>query len=66
MERALRADPGYPMAHLLAEGLAAALPPRFARPPMTPEELAAAYDRAGGGAGHRRRRKAVHSTGEEP
>ena len=44
LDRALADDPGYSMAHLLRDALAAALPPSVARLPMTPEEVAASYD----------------------
>lgn len=44
VDRALRADDGYPMAGLLDRALGAGLPPSAAYPPMTPEQLAAAYD----------------------
>ena len=49
IERALRADPAYSMALLLAQAVQAGLPPSSARLPMTPEEVAASY--AGGDAG---------------
>ncbi len=42
LTRALDADPGYPMAHLIGEALQAAMPPP-AKPVMTPDELAAAH-----------------------
>ena len=51
IERALAADPGYSMAHLLGQALDAGLPPSAARLPMTPEEVEASYavtERAGG------------------
>jgi len=44
LDRALADDPGYSMAHLLRDALAAALPPSAARLPMTPEEVAASYE----------------------
>ena len=50
VERALAADPGYSMAHLIGQALEAGLPPSAARLPMTPEEVEASYarkDRAG-------------------
>jgi hypothetical protein len=43
IERALAADPGYSMAHLLGQALDAGLPPSAARLPMTPEEVEASY-----------------------
>jgi hypothetical protein len=46
VERALGADPDYSMALLLGDVLAAGLPPEAARPPMTPEEVAASYSAA--------------------
>ena len=53
IERALAADPGYSMAHLLGQALDAGLPPSAARLPMTPEEVEASYARTerGGGDG---------------
>jgi hypothetical protein len=43
VDRALTADPGYSMAHLLASAIEAALPPAAARMPMTPAAVAASY-----------------------
>jgi hypothetical protein len=43
LDRALADTPGYSMASLLREALDAGLPPAAARPPMTPEEVAASY-----------------------
>jgi hypothetical protein len=43
VDRALSADPGYSMAHLLAGAIEAALPPSAARLPMTPAAVAASY-----------------------
>ena len=43
VDRALAADPGYSMAHLLASAIEAALPPAAARMPMTPAAVAASY-----------------------
>jgi hypothetical protein len=43
IERALAADPGYSMAHLLGQAVDAGLPPSAARLPMTPEEVEASY-----------------------
>jgi len=43
IERALRADPGYSMALLIADALHAGLPPSAARLPMTPKQVAASY-----------------------
>ena len=45
LDRALADDPAYSMARLLAGALAAGLPPSVARLPMTPDEVAASYDR---------------------
>jgi hypothetical protein len=46
LDRALTADPGYSMALLLRDILAAGVPPSQARLPMTPEEVAESYERA--------------------
>ena len=46
LDRALADDPGYSMAGLLREALDSGAPPSMARLPMTPEEVAAAYDAA--------------------
>jgi hypothetical protein len=46
LDRALAADPGYSMALLLRDILAAGVPPSQARLPMTPEEVAESYTRA--------------------
>ena len=46
LDRALAADPGYSMALLLRDILAAGVPPSQARLPMTPEEVAESYERA--------------------
>ena len=43
IDRALRADPGYSMAKLLARAIEAALPPAAAQMPMSPAEVAASY-----------------------
>ncbi len=43
LDRALAADPGYSMALLLRDILAAGVPPSLARLPMTPEEVADSY-----------------------
>jgi hypothetical protein len=43
IDRALADDPGYSMARLIGDALAAGAPPAAARPPMTPEEVAATY-----------------------
>ena len=43
LDRALAADPGYSMALLLRDVLAAGVPPSQARLPMTPEEVAESY-----------------------
>jgi hypothetical protein len=49
LDRALADDPGYSMARLLRQAIDAGAPPSLARLPMTPEEVAAAYDDAPGG-----------------
>jgi hypothetical protein len=46
LDRALAADPGYSMALLLRDILAAGVPPSQARLPMTPEEVAESYRQA--------------------
>lgn len=46
LDRALADDPGYSMATLLRQVISAGAPPSMARLPMTPEEVAEAYDRA--------------------
>src|SRR5215510_11531157 len=46
LDRALTADPGYSMALLLRDILAAGVPPSQARLPMTPEEVAESYKQA--------------------
>ena len=51
LDRALADNPRYSMALLLREALDSGAPPAMARLPMTPEEVAAAYDAAEGGAG---------------
>jgi Domain of unknown function (DUF4192) len=43
LDRALADDPGYSMALLLRQVISAGAPPRLARLPMTPEEVAASY-----------------------
>ncbi len=43
LDRALAADPGYSMARLLRDILAAGVPPSQAQLPMTPEEVAESY-----------------------
>lgn len=43
VDRALAADPGYSMAHLLSSAIQAALPPAAARMPITPAAVAASY-----------------------
>lgn len=45
IERALKADPEYSMALLIADALHAGLPPSAARLPMTPKQVAASYAR---------------------
>jgi Domain of unknown function (DUF4192) len=47
LDRALADDPGYSMATLLRQVISAGAPPSMARVPMTPEEVAEAYDGAG-------------------
>jgi Domain of unknown function (DUF4192) len=44
LDRALADAPGYSMALLLRQVIAAGVPPSLARLPMTPEEVAASYD----------------------
>jgi hypothetical protein len=44
LDRALEDDPEYSMAQLLRDALDAGAPPSLARLPMTPEDVAAAYD----------------------
>ncbi len=51
LDRSLADNPGYSMALLLRDALDSGAPPALARLPMTPEEVAAAYDAAEGGAG---------------
>ena len=51
LDRALADNPRYSMALLLRDALDSGAPPAMARLPMTPEEVAAAYDAAEGGAG---------------
>jgi hypothetical protein len=53
LDRALAADPGYSMAQLLRDILAAGVPPSMARLPMTPEEVEESYARAEGPPAHR-------------
>jgi hypothetical protein len=43
LDRALADNPDYSMAHLLRDVITAGAPPSLARPPMTPEEVAASY-----------------------
>jgi hypothetical protein len=50
LDRALSDNPGYSMAHLLRQAIDGGAPPSMARPPMTPEEVAAAYDAEAAGA----------------
>lgn len=45
LDRALAADPGYSMARLLRDILAAGVPPAQAQLPMTPEEVEESYAR---------------------
>jgi hypothetical protein len=44
LDRALSDDLGYSMASLLRQVIDSGAPPSLARPPMTPEEVAASYD----------------------
>lgn len=44
LDRALFDDPDYSMARLLREAIDSGAPPSLARLPMTPEDVAAAYD----------------------
>jgi hypothetical protein len=44
LDRALADDPGYSMARLLRQVIDAGVPPRLARLPMTPQDVAASYD----------------------
>jgi hypothetical protein len=46
LDRALADNPRYSMAQLLRQALDSGAPPSLARVPMTPEEVAAAYDGA--------------------
>jgi Domain of unknown function (DUF4192) len=71
IERALAADPGYSMAHLLGQAVDAGLPPSAARLPMTPEEVEASYAgmeraRAAGPADSARRRPAARPARRRP
>jgi Domain of unknown function (DUF4192) len=43
IDRALTADPGYSLAHLLRDIIDAGVPPSAARLPMTPEQVADSY-----------------------
>ena len=53
LDRSLADSPRYSMALLLREALDSGAPPALARLPMTPEEVAAAYDAADRAAGPR-------------
>jgi len=64
LERALAADPGYSMALLLRDILAAGVPPSQARLPMTPEEVAESYARAETSAPSAPRRAGERRTGK--
>jgi hypothetical protein len=44
LDRALRDDPYYSMAHLLRQAIDSGAPPSMARLPMPPGEVAASYD----------------------
>jgi Domain of unknown function (DUF4192) len=46
IDRALAADPGYSLAHLLRDIMDAGVPPSAAQLPMTPDQVAASYDLA--------------------
>jgi hypothetical protein len=46
LDRALADDPAYQMAGLLRQAIDSRAPPAMARPPMTPEEVAAYCDDA--------------------
>jgi hypothetical protein len=59
LERALSADPGYSMALLLADILAAGVPPSAARLPMTPQEVADSYEQGRRGRRGRRNRQSA-------
>ena len=67
LERALTADPGYSMALLLRDILAAGVPPSQARLPMSPEEVEASYAQAEAsappGAGRHRARRGSRRKG---
>jgi hypothetical protein len=75
IDRALRADPDYSMAQLLARAVEAALPPSAAQMPMSPAAVAASYARpqaelrgrgpgvAAGKPARRRRRPASRAVG---
>jgi hypothetical protein len=65
LDRALAADPGYSMALLLRDILAAGVPPSQAQLPMTPEEVAASYARAGTSAPSTPRRTGKRRTAPE-
>jgi Domain of unknown function (DUF4192) len=60
LDRALAADPGYSLAHLLRDILDAGVPPAAARLPMTPEQVAASYAVAEDGPGQAAPRAAGH------
>jgi Domain of unknown function (DUF4192) len=49
LDRAVADAPGYSMALLLRQALAAGMPPSAARVPMTPEQVAASYQNQTGG-----------------
>lgn len=57
VERALAADPGYSLALLLRDVVAAGIPPSAAQLPMTPEEVEQSYALAGRDERRRRRRR---------
>jgi hypothetical protein len=63
IDRALAADPGYSLALLLQDVIAAGIPPSAARLPMTPEEVERSYTRPGR-APRRDHRPAAGQTGD--
>lgn len=48
LDRALADDPQYSMARLLRQAIGSGAPPELARIPMTPEEVAASYEKLDG------------------
>ena len=51
LDRALADDPQYSMAHLPRQTITSGVPPSLARLPMTPEQVAAIYEKQEDGAG---------------